>query len=539
MNETYKQEIKNISREKLIKHAINSLTSNRMDSYLVSKEHLEKITEHFNSMLFNTREWHDLDVETKNSYNWLFFGGKSSWMEFYDTICKPKTVNELKVLYLSGPEPNNDIDVLCSNGIRLENIWAIESDKSTYDKAVNSLIESGVQIKIHRGSLAEFFELTNHEFDIIYFDACSSLLSPQQSPLETLKQIFLNKRLSGLSALITNFAAPQNNYEWDKILASWFCTKYLEVPEVESECDIDFYLQSYCIPEYSKFIASHLENYYDKFLTHFIPILASEIIPIWQLTSINSIQNNYFLNESLLFKKLEFIRDYKIQNITVQNLATEIQHYLLAIDSYPLLNWARILRETFPKDHVLNKFIDSNRRKMSIEDALYIGSLLKRFEEGATELKTFIYDICGDKLKETLKNLDFFDRNMHIACDIPMKNLFVELLVGLYGHPYIAHAGKSLSLKYKAKETWMYSDVFIFDQCRYLYDFLPTLDLWQSFFQNWTKQVIVRGCIDGIRRNHLHLNTELFKWGFIEGVYGNEFGQANLADRINLNEKPD
>lgn len=125
---------------------------------------------------------------------------------------------------------------------------------------------------------------------------------------------------------------------------------------------------------------------------------------------------------------------------------------------------------------------------------------------------------------------------MHLTCDIPMKNLYIELLIGLYGHPYIAHASKSISLKYKAKETWMYSDVFIFDQCRYLYDFLPTLDLWQSFFQNWAKQVIVRGCIDGIRRNHLHLNTELFKWGFIEGVYGNEFGQANLADRINLNE---
>lgn len=536
MNETYKQEIKNKSRERLIKHAISSLTDNRMDSYLVSKEHLVKITEYFNSMLISTRKWHDLDVETKNSYNWLFFGGKSSWMEFYDTICKPKLVNELKVLYLSGPEPNNDIDVLCSNGIRLENIWAIESDKSTYNKAVNSLMKSGVQIKIHRGSLAEFFELTNHEFDIIYFDACSPLLSPQQSPLETLKQIFLHKRLSGLSALITNFSEPGSNYNWNEILAAWFATRdSICVPEVDGEFGgIPEKTQFY--PAYCESINSHMDLYYDKFLTSFIPALGSEIIPMWQFASLGSVQSNHLLNEQLLSKELKYIREYKGDIKNVRDLIFNVPHYLLAIDSYPLLNWARIIKEQFPKDHILNKFLDSTRKKMSIENALYIGSLLKRFEEGDTKLKTFIYDICGSKLKDTLINLDFFDRDMHLTCDIPMKNLYIELLIGLYGHPYIAHASKSISSKYKAKETWMYSDVFIFDQCRYLYDFLPTLDLWQSFFQNWAKQVIVRGCIDGIRRNHLHLNTELFKWGFIEGVYGNEFGQANLADRINLNE---
>ncbi len=533
---TYKQEIKKNSREKLIKHAITSLTGKRMDSYLVTKKHLENITEHFNSRLFCTHEWHNLDIENKSLYNRQYSEGKAKWMEFYDTICKPKSANELKVLYLSGPEPYNDIDVLCNNGILLENIWAIESDKSIYSKAIQSLIQSGVQIKIHRGNLAEFFELTNHEFDIIYYDACSPLLSPQQSPLETLKQIFLNKRLSGLSALITNFAEPKNDCEWETVLASWFCTKYFEKPEIESKCTVDFYFQAYHIPEYSQFIGLHLDDYYDKFITYFIPTLASEIIPIWQLTSINSIQSNYFLNESLLHQELKVIRDFKGKNVTTKNLATEVQHYLLAIDAYPLLNWARIIRERLPQDHILNRFLDSKRKKTTIEEAIYIGSLLKCFEDAQTGLKTFIYNICGNKLKETLTKLDFFDRQMNIACDIPMKNLFIELLIGLYGHPYIAHTGKNLSLKYKAKETWMYSDVFVFDQCRYLYDFLPTLDLWELFFQNLPKQTIVRGCIDGMRRNHLQLNTSLFKWGFMEESYGKEFGQACLADRINLNE---
>ena len=227
--DTYNQRIKISAREKLITHAINSLTIGRHDSFLVSKDHLTKITDHFNELFHKAIGPEHFELH--NQYNWLFFGKRNSWLEFYDSICKVKTAADLKVLYLSGPEPYNDIEVLCNNGIRLENIWAIESNKKAYDQAVTSLVDADIQIKIHRGSLAEFFELTNHEFDIIYFDACAPLLSSQQSPLEILKQIFLNKRMTGLSVLITNFAEPGDNNNWGEMLAAWFATKeYSEVP---------------------------------------------------------------------------------------------------------------------------------------------------------------------------------------------------------------------------------------------------------------------------------------------------------------------
>jgi len=532
---TYNQQIKNEAREKLIKHAIQSLTTKRKESYLVSKEHFTKITDHFNSLLF--RSIGNKNFEFSNEYNWLFLGGKSSWFEFYDNICKGKKVSELKVLYLSGPEPYNDIDILCSNGIRLENIWAIESDKKTYEQAVKSLVDARIQIKIHRGSLAEFFELTNHEFDIVYFDACSPLMSPQQSPLEILKQIFLNKRLTGVSALITNFAEPGNNYNWGEILAPWFATKEIfEVPAEDNKFGMSALEKSESFTAYSQYINQHLSSYYDTFLTHFIPTLASEIIPMWQFSSLGSVQNNHLLNEQTLQKELKMIREHKVNAQTIEELIKNVPHYLLAVDVYPLLNWARLISENLPNDHILKRFIASNRKKMTIEESLYIGSLLKRFEEADTGFKTFIHNICGDKLKETLTKLDFFDRNMFLTCDIPMKNLLVELLIGLYGYPCIAHAGKNLGLKYKAKETWMYSNVFVFDQCRYLYDFLPTLDLWESFFENFSNQTIIRGCIDEIRRNHLYLNSSFFKWGFIEDIHG-KFGHAQLSERINLNDK--
>ncbi len=533
--QTYNQNVKNEAREKLVKHAIQTLTSERTDSFLVSKEHFIKITDHFNSLFF--RFLGSKNFEFINEYNWLFFGGKNSWLEFYESKCKPKLASELKVLYLSGPEPYNDIDILCNNGISIKNIWAIESDKKVYEQAMQSLIEANIQIKIHRGSLAEFFELTNHEFDIVYFDACTPILSPQQSPLEIIKQLFLNKRLTGLSALITNFAEPGDNYNWGDILATWFATKeFYEVPPEDDQFGMGALEKSGAFSSYSNFINQHLDSYYDTFLTHFIPTIASEIIPMWQLSSLGSVQSNHLLNEQSLQKELKAIKTHKINAKTTKELIDEIQHYLLAIDAYPLLNWARLINENLSKDHTLRRFIDSTRKKMTIEDALYIGSLLKRFEEADTGFKTFIHNICGEKLKDTITKLDFFDRYMNLTCDIPMKNLLIELLMGIYGHPYIAHAGKTIGLKYKAKDTWMYSNVFVFDQCRYLYDFLPTLDLWESFFENYPNQTIIRGCIDEIRRNHLYLNNSLFKWGFIEDVHG-QFGSSQLSERVNLNNQ--
>lgn len=533
--QTYNQNTKNEAREELVKHAIQSLTCDREDIFLVSKEHFTKITDHFNALLMRSIGSNNFDFI--NKYNWLFFGGKNSWFEFYESICKPKLASELKLLYLSGPEPFNDIDILCNNGIRLENIWAIESDKKIYEQALKSLIDAEIQIKIHRGSLADFFEFTNHEFDIIYFDACTPILSPSQSPLEIIKQIFLNRRLTGLSALITNFGEPKNNYNWGDILATWFATKeFYEVPSEDDEFGMSSLEKSAAFSSYSNFINQHLDSYYDTFLTHFIPVMGSEIIPMWQLSSLGSVQSNHLLNEQMLQKELKAIKAHKIDAGTTKEILLQIQHYLLAIDAYPLLNCARLVNENLSKDHALRRFIDSPRRKMTIEDALYIGSLLKRFEEGDTGFKTFIYNICGNRLKDTITKLDFFDRYMNITCDIPMKNLLIELLIGLYGHPYIVHAGKTLGLKCKAKETWMYSNVFVFDQCRYLYDFLPTLDLWESFFKNLPNQTIIRACIDEIRRGHLSLNNSLFKWGFIEGVYG-EFSYSPLPERTNLNHQ--
>lgn len=77
----------------------------------------------------------------------------------------------------------------------------------------------------------------------------------------------------------------------------------------------------------------------------------------------------------------------------------------------------------------------------------------------------------------------------------------------------------------------------MFDQCRYLYDLLSTLEqLYDHFKNNIQKQIIISCCIDGIFKNHYNLNNNLLKGGFIENLYDNKLFYFDLNDRININD---
>ena len=529
---TYKQPEKETARQLLIRAAVEYLTIERQSTFIVSPEKFEKIYDHFKSLFFGFLR--DGDINTKNQLSWLLLGKKRNWLEFSQGYRQPKSPSTLKVLYLSGPEPLNDLQVFLDLGISLSNIWAVESEKSEYARALEDLKHSGIQIKLHRGNLAEFFELTNHTFDIIYLDACTPIISNNYNPLETLKQIFTNRRLSDLSVLITNFSEPKESDKWAKYLAPWYVgSNEFAAPGADIAYGKDALTKATEFDEYARHVQEHIPEYYSHFLTQFIPVLSAEIIPMWQAFSLSAVQNNHLLNEGALFKMIADIREQKPNGNSMNDLVRTIQHYLLAVDSYPLLNWSRLSIEHNPNNSPITRFLKSHRRKLTLEDALFIGALLKNIEETPSGFNTRILDICSPALRECISKLDFFDRRLRLTCDVPMKNLFIELLVGLYGFPYIANVERCSALTYKAKDTVMYSNLFTFDQCRYLYDFLPTVDLFEAFFDHLPNQFVVRACIDTIHRNHVELNPQLFKWGFIEGLYG-EFGAIHLEDRISV-----
>jgi hypothetical protein len=529
----YNQESKIKCRELIIGEAVKSLTKERQSSYVISENNFYKILLHFKGLFYQFIEKHE--PSSIEGFEKHFNSTKKEWDKHFDNYNNNKKASALKVLYLSGPEPKNDIEEFLKHGILLSNIWAIESDKNTYEFALQNLIDTGYYIKLHKGTLKDFFEQTNHEFDIIYFDACSPIVSPKHDPVDTLKEIFLRKRLTPLSALITNFAEPKENYNWGDILAPWFATRHeKEMPKIDYKCKLEFDEKSLYLKDYSEYIEKYKDDYYDNFIVHFISTLASEIIPLNQVVSIPSVQNKYFMEYENLNKLFTEIKNNKESEDNLESFLKTVSHFKLAVQAYPLLNWVRLSKEILPENHSLIRFINSKNNKSSLELSMYIGTLIKSYEESRSGFNTYADKVCSSLFKQIITELDYFDRTIRLTCDTPMKNLIIEFLFGIYGFPYIANTNKVQSYKYIAKETWMYSNVFIFDQCRCLYDFVPSIEVFSDFFKSIPNQMIIRSGIDCIYRNHNRLNSNIFEYGLIESI-DRKFGWFDLKKREIIN----
>jgi hypothetical protein len=260
--ESYDQPEKKQARWLALCHAVESLTIYRDSSPVVTLDHFR----HGLKFVCDSIE------ETNKSGSTCFpvpheqvEEKAKSFEELHASRVGEKSAGELQVLFLCGPEPMNDLEVMVELGIKPENVWAVESDKETFKQAVETLSDSGYGIKIYRGNLQQFFEIVPQQFDIVYFDACGTVLNPKPQTLDVLRQLFERQRLTPLGVLISNFsqANPDGKSlaEWTKRLGSWFFSR--DGWEGDS-------------PEaYWKHVAENLENYYSNFVSHFVIELVS------------------------------------------------------------------------------------------------------------------------------------------------------------------------------------------------------------------------------------------------------------------------
>lgn len=527
----YTQQEKNKARKKLIIGAIERLTTRRRDSVLVDEKNTEKMIEHFIELinLFLKRHSEELHEDFIK-----YVQNKS--MQILNSSYQEKDTTDLKILYLSGPEPVNDLEILLENGIRASNIWAIEGDNQTHRKALENLRNNNHYIKIHKGSLKDFFEFCPEQFDIVYYDACSPICSNEYNPLFVLEKLFANRRLTELSVLITNFSEPNENLceEWGKLLACWYTSRHEECPQSTHELYSDVESRLNDIEGYSQFIAQRIPEYYSDFIRRFVSSLASEIVPFSKITTFKAINSKLFKEnkyKDLLKRKIEVDKIMK-----PGDLLKVLPHFMLSPQSYPLLNWALLTKGNLPVDHPINKFLLENKSR--IFNSILVCTHLKTFEEYYSGFNTLFKEIYSDQLLKVMNDIDFFDRKLRLTLDIPMKNLIAELIIGQYSFPYISNTDKHYSLKYKAdgKKTWMYSDIFVFDQCRYLYDLLPSIELIENYFKdNIEEQIIMRCFIDRILREHSSFNHDIFRYGFIESLDDKNYGYSILKERENLN----
>lgn len=117
----YDQETKSELRSEVLSRAINALTKDRHGSVIVSQVQMERTLKYCHEFL--TKHGVDLPFAVSDILSW--------WFEFQGGKVGNRSPSQLNVLFLCGPEPLNDIEVLLNLGIAPENIWAVDGDERT------------------------------------------------------------------------------------------------------------------------------------------------------------------------------------------------------------------------------------------------------------------------------------------------------------------------------------------------------------------------------------------------------------------------
>lgn len=306
MKKEYQESEKQIARDKALTFAISTLTKNRHKSSIARKSYVRDIKKH---LQFKGTSY-DKEISSLLTDNEI-----KRWESFYESIIKKKKPSELRVAYLSGPNPENDIEVLVANGVLPENIWAFESDNKTYSRAIISALESRFPfVKIYRGKIENYLKILPFKFDIIYLDFCSTLASG--NTLSVIRDIFFHQKLEILGVLITNFAFPNKenaaNLDYRENLTLLAANYLYPKPFTEHYTGLggNFTETPECHGiDQEKFITIAKRNkktFYSQLITRILFDLPSVIIPFQRLANNDSLINLFFKN----FKKESFNEDY-------------------------------------------------------------------------------------------------------------------------------------------------------------------------------------------------------------------------------------
>jgi hypothetical protein len=457
------------------------------------------------------------------------------WEAFYSSTIGIRKPGDLKVLYLCGPEPINDLEVLLDCGIRKQNIWAVESNGAAYSAAIAQISDLGLNLKIHRGGLDRFFNEVNEKFDIVYIDACGPFPGGKPNSISTISAVFQRERLNSLGVLITNFARPPCEFQeiYSKLFAYYFAPRYNDMPHAIFKAGADPAVAhtdpSYLLP----FVSGKFDEAYSEFVTRFIVDLGRNIVPNARIFNCPDIRSALF-SGGVRFKEavanatrneISGRRDDEDIHQFFSRMIEETGDIYLNPSGYPLLTFL----ERSAKDPALQKLLGiiSSQKPAggdTLAEAHRYASLLAQVLEGN-------WNVASPSVLMALAK-SWFDKKGGFFCDVPLPNLLINSLMGIYGRPYFSNPRSSRRFRYVAKQTEMYTDMLVFDQCRYYFDQFPTVDLIPSCFRSLEFQLILRACLDRIGRYDFASSSHPFRGAALGG-----FGEYKGADRYDYRRR--
>lgn len=522
----YSQESKSIVRKKVLQEAINYLTIERRNSSIITEDYFLKMWEQAKTLLDCKIDRLNLSID--DSY-------KDQWLQLYKSRVGKKKAVDLKVIYLCGPSPMNDLKILIDCGIRAENIWAVEFDKENFNHASDELKDRYPLIKIYNGKFENFIEIYPDVYDIVYFDSCKSFPNKEQRTHDIIYNLFYNQKLSDLSVLITNFSQP--DFTKDKIknqfvdiLATYFYpNKNLKNEDGELiirtsplECG-----ELYTYDDMKEEISKDVAFYYQHFITSFVYDIATFYSPYSRVFQ-NKNLANIFLKQEAYLKNGKLVDYSEVKNImkdiwgnkkiNYQNENSMFSYGFMTNHYYPIYDFEQQFFIDGIKDNKEQQwfynFFSKGNKPASIEESLAIAEFLtKKSLYIDKEYVDVLKSVFKDNVIKCMNNNIFFDSELHASVDVPMNNLVLQLLIYQIGFPYHMNIDKIKRYEYKAKHMTMYTDLFVMDKCRYLYDWIPTVDLFHQGFKNIELQLATRICIGKLCNKSGSVFSEIYKYG--------------------------
>lgn len=119
-------------------------------------------------------------------------------------------------------------------------------------------------------------------------------------------------------------------------------------------------------------------------------------------------------------------------------------------------------------------------------------------------------------------------------CDLFLFHQIKEVLFRQLAVPYHVNTSKTKRWKYKAKETPMYMDLLILDECRYLYDWMPTIDMMTASLNDFERHLSFRFILDGLSKHRRYYNSEFFFGTACIGANNDGFESKQLSPRVDI-----
>ena len=554
----YQEKEKKIARQACLKKAILSLTQNRHHSTLTRRSYVSDVKNYL--MKEGT-------IEDKEIASELTEESIKRWENFYDSIVQTRSAKDLKVAYLAGPNPENDLEELVNLGILPENVWAFESDNKTYGDAVLSTLQSRFPfIKIFNGNISSFLKLSPLKFDIIYLDFCSPIASSEEKNLKVIINILSRHALNSPGALITNFSFPSKENDlpnWEprtKLISYYLYPKMFLESNDEDNNLTEGVVHELDIDEFIHLIQQDADNYYGQFITRVLIDAASVTVPYESFFMQDGIFNKFFtisnhqefeedisklyhfddegnggdiITETANYPLL-FTIDYLDSKRRVADFEYDL--YLVAITKLLNDHYFRLL------DFYFHTLIQQRQQRQKFKEIA--NSFLKQFlfaedKSRFKKLEQMLFLLSGKQKYYSSKILKLAERKwskeIYLFCDYLLFHQILELLIRQLAVPYHVNVETTTRWTYKGKKTQMFLDMIILDECRYVYDWMPTIDMLENSIDNLERQLAYRFALDAVGKHRRWYNVEYFSGTAIVDQFKDTFQAKILKPRIKIN----